>query len=68
MIAAVAVAAGERPAEPVPFGAYLLLSLVAVPVGWRYARATSRGWDAGVLAVVGGALCVVCVRLVRTWE
>jgi len=68
VIAAVAVAAGERPAEPVPFGAYLLLSLVAVPVGWRYARATSRGWDAGVLAVVGGALCVVCVRLVRTWE
>jgi hypothetical protein len=63
LVAVAAVAAGERPAEPVPFAGYLLLSVLAVPVGWRYAR----GWDAATFALASGALCVIAVRLGRTW-
>ena len=67
LIAVVGVAAGERAAEPVPFAGYLVLSVLAMPVGWRYARSATRGWDAATLALVAGALCVICVRLGRTW-
>jgi hypothetical protein len=67
LVALVGVAAGGRPAEPVPFAGYTLLSVVAVPVGWRYARGGSRGWDAATFALATGALCVICVRLDRTW-
>jgi hypothetical protein len=67
LIATAAVATGARPAEPVPFSAYLLLSVLAVPVGWRYARAAGRGWDAAALALATAALGVICVRLGRTW-
>jgi hypothetical protein len=38
-----------------------------MPVGWRYASASSRGWDAATLALATGALCVISVRLGRTW-
>jgi len=61
------IAGGARPEEPVPFAGYLLLSLLAVPVGWRYARGATRGWDAAALALATGAMCVICVRLGRTW-
>jgi hypothetical protein len=67
LIAGGAVAAGSRPAEPIPFAAYLLLSVLAIPVGWRYARAADRGWDAAALALATAALGVICVRLGRTW-
>jgi hypothetical protein len=67
LIAAAGIATGGRPEEPVPFAGYLLLSVLAVPVGWRYARASTRGWDAATLALATGALCVICVRLGRTW-
>jgi hypothetical protein len=67
LIAAAGVATGGRPEEPIPFAGYLLLSVLAVPVGWRYARASTRGWDAATLALATGALCVICVRLGRTW-
>lgn len=67
LVAAVGVAAGARPAEPVPFAGYMLLSVLAVPVGWRYARGGARGWDAASFALATGALCVICVRLGRTW-
>jgi hypothetical protein len=67
LVAVAAVAAGGRPAEPVPFAGYLLLSVLAVPVGWRYARGSTRGWDAATFALASGALCVIAVRLGRTW-
>ncbi len=67
LVAGAAVLAGERPAEPVPFAGYLLLSVLAMPVGWGYAGRTARGWDAAVLALAAGALGVICVRLARTW-
>jgi hypothetical protein len=67
LVAVVGVAAGGRPAEPLPFTGYLLLSVLAVPVGWRYARGSTRGWDAASFALAAGALCVICVRLGRTW-
>ena len=67
LIAGAAVAAGERPAEPVPFWAYLLLSVLVIPVGWRYARGADRGWDAAALALATAALGVISVRLARTW-
>ena len=35
LIAVAAVATGQRPAEPIPFAGYLLLSVLAVPAGWR---------------------------------
>jgi hypothetical protein len=66
-VALAGLATGERPAEPVPFAGYLLLSVLAVPVGWRYARGAARGWDSAALALATGALCVICVRLGRTW-
>ena len=67
LIAVAAVATGQRPAEPIPFAGYLLLSVLAVPAGWRSARRTTRGWDAATLALAAGTLCVICVRLGRTW-
>jgi hypothetical protein len=67
LIALAAVAAGDRPAEPVPFAGYLLLSVVTVPAGWAYARGSARGWDSAALALATGALCVISVRLGRTW-
>jgi hypothetical protein len=67
LIALVAVAAGDRPAEPVPFAGYLLLSVVTVPAGWAYARGSARGWDSAALALATSALCVISVRLGRTW-
>ena len=39
LVAGAAVLAGERPAEPVPFAGYLLLSVLAMPAGWGYAAA-----------------------------
>ena len=68
LVAAAGVVAGGRPAEPVPFAGYMLLSILAVPVGWRYARTAGRGWDAATFALATGALCVICVRLGRTWR
>ena len=68
LVAAAGVVAGGRPAEPVPFAGYMLLSILAVPVGWRYARSGARGWDAATFALATGALCVICVRLGRTWR
>jgi hypothetical protein len=67
VVAAIGIALGERPAEPIPFAGYLLLSVVAVPAGWQYARGSTRGWDAAALALATGALCVISVRLGRTW-
>jgi hypothetical protein len=67
LIAIAGVAAGGRPEEPVPFAGYLTLSAVIVPVGWRYARGSGRGWDAATFGLAAAALCVVCVRLGRTW-
>jgi hypothetical protein len=67
LVTVVGVAAGGRPAEPLPFAGYLLLSVLAVPVGWRYARGSTRGWDAASFALATGAQCVICVRLGRTW-
>ena len=67
LIAVGGVVAGERPAEPVPFAGYLMLSVAIVPAGWAYARGSSRGWDAAALALATGALCVISVRLGRTW-
>ena len=57
-----------RPARgAVPFTGYLLLSVLAVPVGWSYARWLRRGWDAATFALVDGRARVICVRLGRTW-
>jgi hypothetical protein len=67
LIAVAGVAAGARPAEAVPFAGYLLLSVVAAPAGWAYARSAARGWDSATLALATGALFVICVRLERTW-
>jgi hypothetical protein len=67
LVALIAIATGERPDEHVPFAGYLLLSALAVPVGWRYARASPRGWDAAIFALAAAALCVIGARLVRTW-
>ena len=66
-IALVGVATGGRPAEPVPFTGYLLLSVAVLPVGWAYARGSRRGWDAATVAFTAAALAVICVRLERTW-
>jgi hypothetical protein len=68
LVAGVALATGERAAEPVPFTGYLLLSLLVLPLGWRYARASPRRWDAVILALTAATHCVVCVRLGRTWD
>jgi hypothetical protein len=67
LVAAGGLAAGERPAEPIPFAGYLALSVLAVPAGWAYARSAARGWDAATFALATGALCVISVRLSRTW-
>jgi hypothetical protein len=67
VIALAAVAAGGRPREPVPFAGYLLLSTVLVPVSWANARGSRRGWDAATFGLATLALCVICVRLGRTW-
>ena len=67
LIAVAGVAAGGRPAEAVHFAAYLVLSVLAVPVGWRYARAAPRGLGCGDLRAASGPLSVISMRLGRTW-
>jgi hypothetical protein len=67
LIAVVGIIAGARPAEPMPFAGYLLLSTIVVPAGWRYARGSARGWDTATFALATAALFVICVRLGRTW-
>jgi hypothetical protein len=67
LVAVAGIAAGGRPAEPLPFAGYLLLSVVAVPAGWRHARGSAGGWDAASVALATGALSVICLRLGRTW-
>jgi hypothetical protein len=67
LIATGGLVAGRRPVEAVPFAGYLLLSVAIVPAGWAYARSSSRGWDSATLALATGALCVICLRLERTW-
>jgi hypothetical protein len=51
LVAAVAIAAGARPAEAGPFAGYLLISVLAAPVGWRYARSSPSAWDAAIVAL-----------------
>ena len=59
LLAPVIDTVGVVPEEPVPFAGYLGLSAVIVPVGWRHARGSARGWDAATFALAAAALCVL---------
>ena len=57
LVAIVGIATGARPAEPGPFAGYLVVSVLAAPMGWRYARASASGWDAAIVALAAATRC-----------
>lgn len=59
---------GHRPPEPLTHLAYLVTSLVVLPVAVGATSREQDRWSAGVLAVALLALAVVVVRLVTTWR
>lgn len=65
--AAIAVAAGHDVGEPVPFGAYLAGSVIALPAAALYAGRENDRWDTAVLAVVCVAIAAIVLRLLAIW-
>ena len=68
VLAVVALAGGERPAETATFLGYLV-GVVLVPVaGLLWARAEPTRWAGGVIVVAGLVVAVMAWRLLQLWE
>ncbi|MDP9497004.1 MAG: hypothetical protein M3P46_04980 [Actinomycetota bacterium] len=63
----VRVSGGDRPAEPVAFGGYVVLSLVLLPAGLALSAQERSRWGSLVLAVASLTVAVVELRLRATW-
>ncbi len=63
----VQVSEGARPAEPVPFTGYVVLSLVLLPGGLALSASERSRWGSAVLAVAAVTVAVVQLRLGATW-
>lgn len=63
----VRVSGGERPAEALAFGGYVVLSLVLVPAGLALSAQERSRWGSLVLAVASLTVAVVELRLRATW-
>jgi len=68
VVATVAIAGGERPADTPTFVSYLA-GVVLVPVaGLLWARTEQTRWAGTVLAVAGAVVGVMVWRLLQLWE
>ena len=63
----VQVGGGARPAEPVPFTGYVVLSLLLLPGGLALSAAERSRWGSLVIAVACATVAVVELRLWATW-
>lgn len=63
----VRVSGGDRPAEPLAFGGYVVLSLVLLPAGLALSAQERSRWGTLVLAVAALTVAVVELRLRATW-
>ena len=68
VVAAVAMAGGDTPADTPTFLGYLI-GVVLVPVaGVLWARSEQTRWAGTVLAVAGAVVAVMAWRLLQLWE
>jgi hypothetical protein len=68
VVAAAAMAGGDRPADTPTFVSYLV-AVVLVPVaGVLWARTEATRWAGTVLAVAGAVVGVMVWRLLQLWE
>ena len=67
VVAAVASARGEGPADVATFWGYLVTSLVLLPVAAAWAFAERRRWSSVVLVVAGLTVAFLQYRLVAVW-
>ncbi|MGH3488570.1 MAG: hypothetical protein ACRDP8_11760 [Actinopolymorphaceae bacterium] len=59
---------GERPAELATFLAYLIVSVLVLPVAVLWAASERNRWSSIVLGVAGLVLVVLVVRLQQVWS
>jgi len=68
VVAVIALAGGERPADVPTFVSYLV-GVILVPVaGTLWARTEQTRWAGTVLAVAGAVVGVMVWRLLQLWE
>jgi hypothetical protein len=66
--AVVLMLSGERPAELATFLAYLIVSVLVLPVAVLWAASERNRWSSIVLGVAGLVLVVLVVRLQQVWS
>jgi len=65
--ALVAIAGGERPAQPATFAGYLVTAVLLVPAGVALARMEPTRWGAAILAGAALVVPVLVLRLGQVW-
>lgn len=68
VVAVVQLGRGERPAEFVTFLAYLVSSVLVVPLAVLWAAAERSRWAGVVLGVAGLVVAVMVLRLLQVWS
>jgi len=64
----IGLARGHRPGEQATHVAYLVASLVVVPLAALETRRADGGWSAALLAVALVAVAVLVIRMQTTWR
>jgi hypothetical protein len=67
IVAVVLMLGGDRPAELATFLAYLIVSVLVLPVAVLWAASERNRWSSVVLGVAGLVLVVLVVRLQQVW-
>ncbi len=68
VVVGIAVAGGERPADPPTFFSYLATVLLVPVAGLLWARTERSRWAGTVVAVAGATVAVMVWRLLQLWE
>jgi hypothetical protein len=67
VIAIILLIAGDRPAEFATFLAYLVASVLVLPVAVVWAAAERSRWSSAVLGVAALVLAVMVLRMQQVW-
>ncbi len=68
VVAAVKLIGGTRPGSTVTFVAYLVGSLLVLPLGVLWALEERTRWSSVVLAIAGVTVAVMVVRMNSVWD
>ena len=68
MLDVVAWVRGHRPGEPATHAAYVVASLVVLPLAAVETKFDDGGWSAGLLIVAFVVLAVLVLRMQTTWR